>query len=155
MRNLNLGKALGGGRGGNPSSRQQLEWEQQWDEDDESDDEEFAEDNELRDKVDASAALSSELPPSQHDGKQTLEAHHLPAPPAAVSRASLPSQAPKQPPNLLMSTQAQDLLARPLSDFLVDEGKPNVEMFLPMLRVLGKGSFGKVRARFSTLTSEV
>jgi hypothetical protein len=23
--------------------------------------------------------------------------------------------------------------------------KPNVQMFLPMLRVLGKGSFGKVR----------
>jgi hypothetical protein len=25
-----------------------------------------------------------------------------------------------------------------------DEDKPNVQMFLPLLRVLGKGSFGKV-----------
>jgi hypothetical protein len=152
MRNLNLGKALGGGRGGNPSSsRQQLEWEQQWDEDEDSDDEEFVEENNLRMKADASVGPSNELPPSPplHETLQTFEAHHVPAAaPAPALRAAVPpQQAPKQPPYQTMSVQAEDLLAKPLSDSLIDEGKPNVEMFLPMLRVLGKGSFGKVRAQ--------
>jgi hypothetical protein len=34
---------------------------------------------------------------------------------------------------------------------LADDAKPEVQMFLPMLRVLGKGSFGKVRPTNSCL----
>ena len=56
--------------------------------------------------------------------------------PAQELHAQLPILAPPQP---------EDLLSKPLETSpSVEAGKPCVEMFLPMLRVLGKGSFGKV-----------
>jgi hypothetical protein len=46
-----------------------------------------------------------------------------------------------------MTSQLQQLQQQEGKDILVLTEKPNVEQFLPLLRVLGKGSFGKVRSR--------
>ena len=45
-----------------------------------------------------------------------------------------------QPPSATVADQETMTVTQPLQDTT----KPNVQMFLPMLRVLGKGSFGKV-----------
>jgi len=53
----------------------------------------------------------------------------------------------KQPPATAMSTQDSlqwDSVPEPQTQKDEADEKPNVQMFLPLLRVLGKGSFGKV-----------
>jgi hypothetical protein len=138
MRNITLGKALGG-KGSTQTSKQQLDWEKQWDEDDDSEDEPSDEA-----ALNAASALDvvhagSIGPPDGFiltsaivSGQQSLEAQQLAPPTATLGEPSFPPEPEEQ-----------------LSDSPIgnadDDGKPNVEMFLPMLRVLGKGSFGKVR----------
>jgi hypothetical protein len=148
MRNISLGKALGGGKGGAQSSKQQLDWEKQWDDDDDSEDEES---EDATTSFSASSALdvtrtSSIGPPDEFrltsatvPGQQSLAAQQLAPPSTSVREPTFPLE----PEELLSDSQCGSIAG---------DGKPNVEMFLPMLRVLGKGSFGKVRSDLSSAT---
>jgi hypothetical protein len=103
------------------------EWQRQWDEDDESDGE------------DEPYGMQMHLPLATGTAG-------IPKAPSATMPAY-----PQKVENDMPQVQAIDM-ARQVSDGLEwDTGvqkpethKPNIDFFLPMLRVLGKGSFGKV-----------
>lgn len=103
------------------------EWQRQWDEDDESDGE------------DEPNGMPMHLPTA-------LDTAGIPKSPSATMPAY-----PQKVENGMTQVQMTEM-GRQVSDGLEwDTGvqlpqkhKPNIEMFLPMLRVLGKGSFGKV-----------
>lgn len=149
MRNLSLGGAL---RPKQPKAVAQ-DWEKQWDEDDEEDDEDDEEEEEEEEIILGADEAAQAVPIPLH--QQPSSPEHTIVPPAA---ASFPiDESPiKHTESLALqhltdagiSTESEDGLewdtntgAEPTSD----EEKPNMQMFLPMLRVLGKGSFGKVR----------
>lgn len=117
MRNLSLG-------GRNQHNQVQKpkgtvsNWEQQWDEDDDSD----------GDEPEVAQQFAS-MP--LHQQQQSAAATETLI--DDENNASTAVQ-PQQPNDLLWDSSKPQ------------EGKPTLEMFLPMLRVLGKGSFGKVRS---------
>lgn len=147
MRNITLGKALGGGKGSTQNSKQQLDWEKQWDDDDDDSDDEKSDQATFSapPALDVMRAGSTGPPEGFRftsvtlSGQQSLEAQQLAPPTATVGE-------PSSPP------EAEELISDSPCGNMGDDGKPNVEMFLPMLRVLGKGSFGKVRSGRSAMT---
>lgn len=163
MRNLSLGGAL-------RKQKEVNDWEKQWDEDeDDSDDGEGGVDTT---GVAASAGQHGENSSALINGSSSLPPlvdGHLP--PYLTNDAGMPMpKSPTRPPDLLdlpsayppASTSPQrqqyqrdhlqqtgletwDTADLPQDQYALDVRKPDVEMFLPVLRVLGKGSFGKVR----------
>jgi hypothetical protein len=138
MRNLTVATA-GSGSGRNMSAsgtataprsgglkKEENEWESNWDEDDEDDSSESDEDNT------ASPAPVAPKPLSR--------------PPNVTQRQQ---QQPPPPPMPTLQQHSTDMTTavRPKTSRMYE--KPNVQMFLPLLRVLGKGSFGKVRYCFA------
>jgi len=127
------------------------EWETRWDEDDDDSD---GEDDE--DETGASALAKTQL---HHPAQQTafgsgMDSGHSGMLPSAQGVVSLDHHHKAQP-----QPQAASPPGSPMRDQqqATDDGvewdtganqdlttKPNVQMFLPLLRVLGKGSFGKV-----------
>jgi len=135
MRNLTVAtgnlKSTGLPRKPDPVQREENEWESRWDaDDDDSDGEEEQEDYQ-----------------PEHDPTLVPPPKKMPSTtPVDLLAAPVPTPASKQNEAFSQISQAED------EDLLFQKGKkvlaykkPNVQMFLPLLRVLGKGSFGKVR----------
>jgi hypothetical protein len=128
------------------------EWETKWDEDDddsEGEDDENDTNSEAALRAVASIQVQEKeqhqhipISPGIDDGRSNL------SPTTGMASASVtPAKLPQQKANVVT----------PVKNDLSDDGlewdtgaqqdvvsKPNVQMFLPLLRVLGKGSFGKV-----------
>jgi hypothetical protein len=167
MRNLSIGGAL-------RKQKEINDWEKQWDEDDDDSEDGEAQQQQqhggmiLRPGMDAGHSNSSLLlavPPPP----PALSSHVIPMSTTPPRGGTTPLQQqhvrfPSAPPSPIPAT---DLLSAPSSPLqekvggglewdtgialipqqLSFEGrKPDVQMFLPVLRVLGKGSFGKVRS---------
>lgn len=137
MRNLSL-------KVGSARKQEANEWAKQWDEDEDDDDDEEEQD----------FAITTERPGMDMGHGQTMASVVAPPPGHAIVTAK----------PLPLTEPPEDLLSKPLPhqqqiqddtvewDSAVspdDSGKPNVQMFMPMLRVLGKGSFGKVSTRLT------
>lgn len=137
----------------NKQEKQKVEnaqdWEKQWYADDDEDDSDEEDDPGYNMNVPSNS--SGMVTPTnaammgRADADYAASNAHLVSPPELVtSRAVAPT-----PQDLLdledspthQKIQTEDLLA----GNALAEKKPDVRMFLPMLRVLGKGSFGKVR----------
>jgi hypothetical protein len=128
MKNLSLGS----GRNLNKPTTTQ-DWETKWDEDEDSDEGEV-----------------------DQEGAQKLPAHPAHAPPLTTRPAmdvvgiSSPTQPVEPKVHLVTATPEQGLgedgVEWDTGVYTQDHEheKPNMQMFLPLLRVLGKGSFGKV-----------
>ena len=129
------------------------DWQRQWEADDESDEE---------DEEDAKMPASPLRPAMDQGyslagfGVPNAEPRMIPAPqsPArGMESATMPVSAAKD--GVIRDSPNRQPMNRQESDGVEwDTGaqvmpvkeKPSIEMFLPMLRVLGKGSFGKVRS---------
>ena len=165
MRNLNIGGAI---RSATTKKAEVNDWERQWDEDEDSDEEERASSS-------AAAAAGVMPQHALHHVRPGMDMGHSSVPHLATagppttaqqqqleSVGSYPQSPQHQKQNAVVTPPTPDLLSSPLSpqeetldwDHFGSQqvspteemgAKPNVQMFLPMLRVLGKGSFGKVR----------
>lgn len=121
------------------------DWEKQWDEDDDDEDDEEEEQVESTDVKTPAAAQ-----PLHRQMRPGLDAGLSSAP---LSSAPLVTSTPPQKPHVVTEESIDQLKPVPDDGVEWDTGdpleapldKPKVEMFLPLLRVLGKGSFGKVR----------
>lgn len=104
--------------------------------------------------VSPSALHQSRTPASAGTHAQQFQKAHLitATPESDISHSDGPLVAQQQ----LQKPQQQSLIRQESEDGIewdtgvmqeqsIDYEKPNVEMFMPLLRVLGKGSFGKVR----------
>ena len=127
------------------------EWETRWDEDDDSEGEE--DENDTGHGIASIHGQLQQHQPQQHH-QITQQQHHSPMKPgidSSASPAGTTACAPVTPVKCLEQG------ANAVNNDLADDGiewdtgaqqdvasKPNVQMFLPLLRVLGKGSFGKV-----------
>lgn len=132
MRNLTV--ATGSRKTNMGPQREENDWETKWDEDDdESDGEE--EESHVEMKQDAQSK------PSPHSPQQ--QPVDLLSEPIVASQV-VPSQTPPQVPKLRPTGDVDWDKVTVAQSKLVEYEKPNVQMFLPLLRVLGKGSFGKV-----------
>lgn len=130
------------------TAEQVQDWDKQWfDDDDDDDDDEDEDDTAVevaQKKVEPQPSLSIIRP-----GLDTGHTSSMHMPPEVVTPS--PPRAAPPPPLPYAVTKEPDLLhpvaATNTSSILEGAGggrKPDVQMFLPMLRVLGKGSFGKV-----------
>lgn len=166
MKNLSLGSGVlhrgnqhsSSKLGGMGSSTNTKEWETKWDEDD-SDGEE-----EIHAKPPAHQNSVSPAPPlhpssHQHHDVSTMPPMVRPGldvglsspPPTSAIAPMSPTEQPQTKAHLVTATPEQPGMEDGVEwdtgvvppDSL-DYEKPNVQMFLPLLRVLGKGSFGKV-----------
>jgi len=158
---------------GPPSQQQQgvNNWEKQWDEDEDSDDEDDEGEEQTSalhqaqpgmDSVTAAAAAAPVYLAQQQQQGQPHDAWQqqqvISEPSFDMAAAAPPQQQTPQAPDLLSddyatavggaewdssesSHQQQQFLQQQEQEAVA---KPNVQMFMPMLRVLGKGSFGKV-----------
>lgn len=140
MRSLTV--ATGTGKNGGTTAprsgglkKEENEWETNWDED--GDDSSSEEDEDV--STPAAAAIPHIQPKPQPIARPpNVQALRQSATPA------LPTLAMSGGSNLL-GFENNSLSVRPKVPMYE---KPNVQMFLPLLRVLGKGSFGKVRYYF-------
>jgi len=129
------------------------EWETRWDEDDDDSD---GEEDEIDSKP--SAVNLAALPIPHHYQQQQQPPDHtstqIPGTGAIQTHPPL-SATPHSRANVVTPVKAAPLRAgdRQISDDALEwdtgaqqdiTSKPNIEMFMPLLRVLGKGSFGKV-----------
>lgn len=139
------------------------EWETRWDADDDDDDDDDSDGEDETDSKPSAVSVATapihhqqqpQLQPGMDDGYQTQ------SPPRGAATVD-PSKV--QTPPSATSLQRSHLVT-PIRDdrrSVSDDGlewdtgiqqdiasKPNVQMFMPLLRVLGKGSFGKVSANF-------
>ena len=134
MRNLSLGGALRTKKaGGEPVN----DWEKQWDEDEDDSSEE--EEDQVND--------DQKMPQVPSNGllAQQLASPSTAVPPPTAHLVSVDATAPLARINKALRTAPDDGLEWDTAAGKAGEdGKPNVQMFMPMLRVLGKGSFGKV-----------
>lgn len=129
MKNL----SLGGGRNSKNTTTAE-EWETKWDEDDESDEEEEEEEGEIQ-------KMPAHPSPVARPGLDMVGVNTVATSPApSKTKTHLVTATPEQ--GSLEDGVEWDTGVAATGD---DYEKPNVEMFLPLLRVLGKGSFGKVR----------
>ena len=136
MKNLSIGNAIRGGASKSSKGTDVNEWETKWDEDDDDDDESDEEEE-------SEKAPSTPLHPQVQPG--TLN--------SADPTVKVPDHAetPQQKTHLVTATPENDVNPpqSTSTDWNITQrqasmDKPNVQMFLPLLRVLGKGSFGKV-----------
>lgn len=165
MKNLSI-------RTKSPNNKDESEWETRWDEDDESDGEED-ESTDVQEKEDVkmpaseTTSLASASTGPLHTSGEAVSPVNSMAPPAPPISKSYPIQptatVAQKPPAAASDSQSSTFSKQqpadsigwdtgtatgPATPALVQEStyeKPNVQMFLPLLRVLGKGSFGKVR----------
>lgn len=163
MRNLSLGGALRGNhRQQQQPNKNVNDWEKQWDDDDEEDDD--SEEEEQDSKLPASAAPLHQLRPGMDAGhsypEDDLHAQQLASPsatlppPTSPTRMNGPNFVTPEPSSIEATPGIIPAVIEDDDDGLnwdtdvvtdtIDANKPNMQMFLPMLRVLGKGSFGKV-----------
>lgn len=169
MRNLSLGGALRGNNN-NQGKKDAQEWEKQWDEDedDDSDEEDVSAGRQgapvvarmgaappvhaMRPGMDtghsdmAGTPSVSTTPDSKSgDAKPYFvtpdTVYDAPSSPTHQQRATV--SAPNSP-NVIPLNDDDDGLEWDTGE-QAEDSKPEVKMFMPMLRVLGKGSFGKVR----------
>jgi len=166
MRNLSLGGALRGNNNSNQGKKEVQDWEKQWDEDEDDDsDEEEIPPGRQGAPLGGHMTATTTAPPQLHAIRPGMDTGHsdvghppvstptsdtkphfvtpdavydAPASPTYQKRAVVNS-APNSPNYIPESDD--DALEW---DTGHDDSKPNVLMFMPMLRVLGKGSFGKV-----------
>jgi len=166
MRNLSLGGALRGNTNSNQGKKEVQDWEKQWDEDEDDDsDEEEIPPGRQGAPLGGHMTATTTAPPQLHAIRPGMDTGHsdvghppvstptsdtkphfvtpdavydAPASPTYQKRAVVNS-APNSPNYIPESDD--DALEW---DTGHDDSKPNVLMFMPMLRVLGKGSFGKV-----------
>jgi hypothetical protein len=161
MRNLSLGGAL------RNSKKEAHDWEKQWDadeDDDESDEEEDAGRQGVAGPPRVGAPPLHAMRPGMDTGHSDLSTPVITSPPPQTKTSDkayfvTPEavyDAPASPPhtrNVIGSAPSSPTVIPIAEDDgvewdtgqLVDDAKPEIQMFLPMLRVLGKGSFGKVR----------
>jgi hypothetical protein len=128
MKNLSLGS----NRNINKTPTTQ-DWETRWDEDDDSDDGE----DDVQDQIQKQPSHPpSHAPPLPRPG---MGVPAISSPAAVEPKTHLVTATPEQ-------GTAEDGVEWDTGVFTPGEDyeKPNVHMFLPLLRVLGKGSFGKV-----------
>eukprot|EP00977_Amphora_coffeiformis_P009786 scaffold2252_cov150-Amphora_coffeaeformis.AAC.1 len=165
MRNLSLGGALRGNNNSNQGKKEVQDWEKQWDEDEDDDsDEEEIPPGRQGAPLGGHMTATTTAPPQLHAIRPGMDTGHsdvghppvstptsdtkphfvtpdavydAPASPTYQKRAVVNS-APNSPNYIPESDD--DALEW---DTGHDDSKPNVLMFMPMLRVLGKGSFGK------------
>jgi hypothetical protein len=107
------------------------EWQRQWDDDDESDGEDEPNGMPMHPPM---AKGSAGIPKSPERGGESAT---MPAYPQKVENGIPQVQMTE------MARQLSDGLEWDTGVQIQQKHKPNIEMFLPMLRVLGKGSFGK------------
>jgi hypothetical protein len=134
------------------------EWENAWEEDDES-----SEGDDAIDDHDIGVVHPPKVPQLQPDINETLP-HHIP--PQGIMATSIltnisdkvakVSIVPSDDELKTISPEAHKELTEAMNGIAWDTysaagysitgtyEKPNIQMFLPLLRVLGKGSFGKV-----------
>eukprot|EP00548_Thalassiothrix_antarctica_P021018 CAMPEP_0194191416 /NCGR_PEP_ID=MMETSP0154-20130528/66726_1 /TAXON_ID=1049557 /ORGANISM="Thalassiothrix antarctica, Strain L6-D1" /LENGTH=339 /DNA_ID=CAMNT_0038914059 /DNA_START=206 /DNA_END=1221 /DNA_ORIENTATION=- len=140
MRNLTVGtgnlKTTGLSRKVDPVQKEENEWETRWDaDDDDSDGEEEVNKVEQDPKPVGPPKLSSTIPVdllSEPVPTTTLSTQKITASPQILHRKDASTQ------DLSQENELRHELKLPAYE------RPNVQMFLPLLRVLGKGSFGKV-----------
>ena len=150
-------------------TKDESEWESKWDDDEDSDSDESEAMQES--KIPAETARSALSQPSEktqmNGGHHVVSYQHqqppLPQQPAALQPQDLPTNLKPQPTKQPSAKSVTDDEEGLEWDTLAGTGptqppvyeKPNVQMFLPLLRVLGKGSFGKVSQQRmkSSLTS--
>jgi hypothetical protein len=121
MRNLSLTGAL------RPKKGPVNDWEKQWDEDD--------------DESDGEEESAQPAVPLHHQAGEPVR-------PDTAMRPDLPPTTPPRAPRPAIVEQDDGLEWDTAAGTVPSEEKPNIQMFMPMLRVLGKGSFGKVRSFF-------
>ena len=148
LKNLSLGQ-----RGSKKKmQKDENEWETKWDEDDDDSDEE------ITDSKIGSVIAAAHLRPGMDGG------HSSPSPVMPMMVQISPMVLLSEEPTLRVAVatrqQATVISAVDVDGLEWDTGtgldvitqqvskyeRPNIQMFLPLLRVLGKGSFGKVRA---------
>lgn len=130
MRNLSLGGALRSGKQHPKVATGAADWEKQWDEDDgESSDE---------DDVDQESGPLHFQDTCEVDEQQSVS--HLVSDDTKMAAQTLEE---KQDASVISSDDALEWDTAVRQEMPEGE-KPDIQMFLPMLRVLGKGSFGKV-----------
>jgi len=156
MRNLSIGGAL-------RKQKDVQDWEKQWDEDEDDDEDESDEEDEhhqlqQQPPLHSLKTTAAAAPPAVMTGSSLQRASEptdlLSGPPPvtasyASSSAGVSSSSLMAAETTTMQQQAAgpdwDTEGIPQAPREAAGRKPDVQMFLPMLRVLGKGSFGKVR----------
>lgn len=172
MRNLSLGGALRGNNNNNANQgkKEVQDWEKQWDEDDEedSDEEEISSGRQgapLTARIGTAPPMHAMRPGMDTGHSEMTGSPSVSTPPDAAKPGEgklnfvTPDgdgvyDAPASP------THQRTTISAPTSPTVIPESdddglewdtgdqaedaRPNVQMFMPMLRVLGKGSFGKV-----------
>ena len=142
-----------------PAADSVTDWQRQWEDDDESDEED-------EDNVKMPArGLHAPLQPGMDEGYSqaaaglpNVDPRLAPASPERES-ATMSTRSPKDgiirtPPSRQFDRQESDSVEWDTGKQVMPrKEKPSIEMFLPMLRVLGKGSFGKVRLSFVFMLS--
>jgi len=139
------------------------EWENAWEEDDESSDgEDVIEDHDtgfehssksLHLHAEANTVIAHPIPP--HGTAASITPAH------ASEKVAKVSIVPSDDEMKTLSPEARKELAEAMNGIAWETyssgysitgtyDKPNIQMFLPLLRVLGKGSFGKVRCVLTT-----
>lgn len=167
MRSLTLGRSSG-------SKKEASDWETKWDEDEDDDDsEDESEDkaNHARVAADSDSSMRRTAPlhqpqrPGMDQGHSSLSTTSFSPRIDAQQNMQMTKQSHSAgerntdtsvPTRDMRYANGQAPTGLPTNDITIDDGiqwdtgaqlsqdKPNVQMFLPLLRVLGKGSFGKV-----------
>lgn len=148
LKNLSLGQRTSSKK---TTQKEESEWETRWDEDDDESDEE-------EDVKIGPASAGVHLRPGM-DGGHSSSTPTMRVEPAAPLTLFAEANIPPVTPPRVKPAAAQVEAALDADGLEWDTGtgldiipqqdptyeKPNIQMFLPLLRVLGKGSFGKVR----------
>ena len=151
MKHLSLGNSSRGINNNKTTTTQ--DWETRWDEDDDSDEGAAVEDQ-LQRKQQPAHPLSAHphAPPLVRPGMDLPPSISTPATTTVAMATATLIDTTTTKPHLVTATPEQAVAEDGVEwDTGVyapvggeDYEKPNVQMFLPLLRVLGKGSFGKV-----------
>ena len=135
-------------------SKEQKDWEDAWEEDDESDDE----NDDIGSTADSIgpavsgrspeiASPSPTLSPSSHQIlRPTIDGAHSSAVSSLHKEESTDSSSVHRIGERIQHPQQHLTRQLDLKWDMTSHEKPSIDMFLPILRVLGKGSFGKVRS---------
>lgn len=125
------------------------DWETNWDNDSDSDEEEEPMGMDVHDNLAAQTTTTASAPSSPPRSAPASPPRSVP-----VTASSIPAVTPPEistlpvEPTLIEPEADNDEVEWDTAEEREEEedgdDKPRVEMFLPMLRVLGKGSFGKV-----------
>ena len=178
MKNLNIGSAVLGrassqanhsspSKGTRATSK---EWETRWDEDDDDDDDS---EEEFQDQTTAKPPAPQHLQGSSSRNGYNIPLNHnqhaaTTMPPLIRPGMDMGLSSPTPQIPSIDTSKAHLVTATPepgaedgvewdtgvAAPGVPDYEKPNMQMFLPLLRVLGKGSFGKVRTHCSPVDKQ-